>query len=107
MKLVLFTTHSASPSAGLLTDRGVVALQDFTSLEPIIDRFEEFRPTLERAISSGEAVPVAEVQLLPPLPRPGKILYSTATYSSQPPTERAQLLFTLKSAESVIGPGQT
>src|SRR5262249_9933904 len=48
-------------------------------------------------------IPVTEVRLLAPLPRPGKIVCSTAVYGSE--SEKAPLLFTLKSAESVIGPG--
>jgi 2-keto-4-pentenoate hydratase/2-oxohepta-3-ene-1,7-dioic acid hydratase in catechol pathway len=54
----------------------------------------------------ADPIPVTEVQLLSPLPRPGKILCSTATYSVIQ-QERSPLLFTLKSAESVIGPDQT
>jgi 2-keto-4-pentenoate hydratase/2-oxohepta-3-ene-1,7-dioic acid hydratase in catechol pathway len=108
MKLVLFTrAGSSASSAGVLTDDGVVALQDFTSLEPIIDGFDALRSGVERVMSNGTPVPVSEVQLLPPLPRPGKILCSTATYSASRGAERSPLLFTLKSAESVIGPGQT
>jgi 2-keto-4-pentenoate hydratase/2-oxohepta-3-ene-1,7-dioic acid hydratase in catechol pathway len=71
----------------------------------LIDRFESLRSDLERQAATADATPLAEVQLLPPLPRPGKILCSTASYGSPPATERPQLLFTIKSAESVIGPG--
>ncbi len=72
----------------------------------LIERFEDLRSDLERQVATTDVTPLAEVQLLPPLPRPGKILCSTATYAG-PPAERPQLLFTLKSAESVIGPGQS
>jgi 2-keto-4-pentenoate hydratase/2-oxohepta-3-ene-1,7-dioic acid hydratase in catechol pathway len=54
----------------------------------------------------GEALPLDTVRLLAPLPRPGKILCSTAT-DDPPEGERTPLLMTLKSAESVIGPGAT
>jgi 2-keto-4-pentenoate hydratase/2-oxohepta-3-ene-1,7-dioic acid hydratase in catechol pathway len=108
MKLVLFTARGAtSPSVGALTDRGVVPLGNYTSIEAIIDEVDALRSTLERAITERTPVSISEVQLLPPLPRPGKILCSTATYSASRAAERPQLLFTLKSAESVIGPGDT
>jgi 2-keto-4-pentenoate hydratase/2-oxohepta-3-ene-1,7-dioic acid hydratase in catechol pathway len=108
MKLVLFTHRgTGSRSAGVLTDRGVIPLPAYTSLEPIIDQFDALRSTWKREISAGNALPLSEVHVLAPLPRPGKILRSTATYSSQHGAERPQLLFTLKSAESVIGPGET
>jgi len=96
----------------LLVDRGVVPLPDHgltpqAEMVALIDQFEDLRADLERlAANARELVPAAEVQLLPPLPRPGKILCSTATYAGPPFEERPQLLFTLKSAESVIGPGQ-
>jgi 2-keto-4-pentenoate hydratase/2-oxohepta-3-ene-1,7-dioic acid hydratase in catechol pathway len=73
----------------------------------LIDGFERQRAELQRRSTSAEAIPTHAVQFLPPLPRPGKILCSTATYSGQPRADdRPQLLLTLKSAESVIGPGQ-
>lgn len=75
----------------------------------LIERFDELRGGLDRLIDTVDPIPMTEVQLLPPLPRPGKILCSTATYGGGPGNggERPQLLLTLKSAESVIGPGQT
>jgi 2-keto-4-pentenoate hydratase/2-oxohepta-3-ene-1,7-dioic acid hydratase in catechol pathway len=73
----------------------------------LIERFDDVRGGLDRLIDTVDPIPAAEVQLLPPLPRPGKILCSTATYGGPVQTgERPQLLLTLKSAESVIGPGQ-
>ncbi|MBV9324902.1 MAG: fumarylacetoacetate hydrolase family protein [Chloroflexi bacterium] len=113
MKLVLFTHAGSEPAVGLLTERGVVPLarrgvSPQAEMVSFIDRFAESRAELERLSETAASVPVAQVQLLPPLPRPGKILCSTATYAGgRGAPERAQLLLTLKSAESVIGPGQT
>jgi len=73
----------------------------------IIDQFAELRGEFERRAAESAAIPLEEVRLLPPLPRPGKILCSTASYAELHLGERAPLLLTLKSAESVIGPGQT
>jgi 2-keto-4-pentenoate hydratase/2-oxohepta-3-ene-1,7-dioic acid hydratase in catechol pathway len=108
MKFVLFTHGgSSSPTVGVLIDRRVVPLNDFSSVEALIDSFASVRADLERQAQSAAPLTLAEVHLLPPLPRPGKILCSTATYGGEPGAERAPLLLTLKSAESVIGPGQT
>lgn len=101
MKLVLFTVHGGSPTAGVLRADGVVPLPDFEgplALHGVIDHFAEIR-------SDGAAIPLDRVQLQAPLPRPGKIVCSTATYGAVQ-AERTPLLLTLKSAESVIGPGQ-
>jgi 2-keto-4-pentenoate hydratase/2-oxohepta-3-ene-1,7-dioic acid hydratase in catechol pathway len=112
MRLVLFTRGGSAPTPGLLVERGVIPLPTHglspqAEMVSLIDQFEDRRSDLElRAAKVGEAVLPGEVQLLPPLPRPGKILCSTAVYDAVV-AERPQLLFTLKSAESVIGPGQT
>lgn len=105
MKLVLFS-HNGARSAGALTDGGVVPLAHYAALEPVIGDFDRLRPDLERSLEGSRPIPLTEVELLPPLPRPGKIVCSTATYSTSQ-DERSPLLFTLKSAESVIGPEQT
>jgi 2-keto-4-pentenoate hydratase/2-oxohepta-3-ene-1,7-dioic acid hydratase in catechol pathway len=109
MKLVLFSRQGSysTPSAGILSERGVIALEGYAALEPLIDRFAELRAELERQTTSATPLVLQEVQLLPPLPRPGKILCSTAVYGAESGAERAPLLLTLKSAESVIGPGQS
>ncbi|MBV9583221.1 MAG: fumarylacetoacetate hydrolase family protein [Chloroflexi bacterium] len=112
MRLVLFTQNGMPPTPGLLTERGVVGLERHglspqAEMVALIDRFADVRADLERRAAAAEVIPTAEVQLLPPLPRPGKILCSTATYGGSQAAERPQLLLTLKSAESVIGPGQT
>src|SRR6266516_3339499 len=103
MKLVLFTRDGSAGTAGVLTEHGVVPLDAFhgpTALVNVIDHLSELHP-------DADTLPLSEVRLLPPLPRPGKILCSTATYAESHAGGRAPLLFTLKSAESVIGPGQT
>src|SRR5579871_1219023 len=112
MRLVLFTRGGTAPTPGLLITGGVIPLTDHglspqVEMVSLIDQFEDLRSELEqRAARTDEAISLAEVQLLPPLPRPGKILCSTAVFDAAV-GERPQLLFTLKSAESVIGPDQT
>jgi 2-keto-4-pentenoate hydratase/2-oxohepta-3-ene-1,7-dioic acid hydratase in catechol pathway len=111
MRLVLFTRASSAPAAGLLTDRGVVplpahGLSPQAEMARLIETFEQVRSELEQLSTTTDVIPTAEVKFLAPLLRPGKILCSTATYGAPAGTERPQLLLTLKSAESVIGPGQ-
>jgi 2-keto-4-pentenoate hydratase/2-oxohepta-3-ene-1,7-dioic acid hydratase in catechol pathway len=61
---------------------------------------------LEGLSASGDARPLRDARLLPPVAWPGKIVVTTATYgeiTDAPP----QLLATLKSPESVVGPNGT
>jgi len=103
MRFVLWRrADEEEPAVGLLTARGMVPVPDVQRLEQLIDNFADRRAALEQLAQAGSAVPLDSVRLLPPLPRPGKILCSTAVYGDATP-----LLLTLKSAESVIGPDQT
>jgi 2-keto-4-pentenoate hydratase/2-oxohepta-3-ene-1,7-dioic acid hydratase in catechol pathway len=111
MKFVFFSTSGAAPSFGLLRADGIISLADLVDgespqdkLQRLIDSFSDLRADLEAL--TGTAIPIGSVRLLPPVPWPGKILITTATYGGRtdPP---AQLLMTLKSAESVIGPDDT
>jgi 2-keto-4-pentenoate hydratase/2-oxohepta-3-ene-1,7-dioic acid hydratase in catechol pathway len=106
MKLVLLERADQAPTIALLTQRGIVAVPEAESMAQLIDDFALRRADLKQLADQGTALAMDSVRLLPPLPRPGKILCSTASYA---PTngDPAPLLMTLKSAESVIGPGQT
>jgi 2-keto-4-pentenoate hydratase/2-oxohepta-3-ene-1,7-dioic acid hydratase in catechol pathway len=115
MRLVLFEAAGYGPRPGVLTDRGVVAVADVVgsadspqaTMVRLIDGFAGFRARLGELASNAEAVGLDSVTLLPPLPTPGKILCSTAVYGRPKDSEPAPLLMTLKSAESVVGPGAT
>jgi 2-keto-4-pentenoate hydratase/2-oxohepta-3-ene-1,7-dioic acid hydratase in catechol pathway len=98
MRLVTFSVAGHGAAPGVFTDRGVIDLSDLaSSMGEVIDRFDELKSSIDRL---AVATPLENVRLLAPLPRPGKILCATGG-SGQP------LLMTLKSAESVIGPGET
>jgi 2-keto-4-pentenoate hydratase/2-oxohepta-3-ene-1,7-dioic acid hydratase in catechol pathway len=109
VKIVLFDHAGAPATYGALTGDGNIA--SFESplagdspqeqLEHLIDNFAAVRPRQDGAISASE------VRLLPPVPWPGKIVCTTAVYASGAAAERQQLLATLKSPESVIGPSGT
>jgi 2-keto-4-pentenoate hydratase/2-oxohepta-3-ene-1,7-dioic acid hydratase in catechol pathway len=106
MKFVLFEHADAPAAYGVLQKDNVFPLENppegdspQEQLQHLIGAASAVRPRL------NVAIPLADVRLLAPVPRPGKIVLTTATYadSEAPP----QLLATLKSAESVIGPGDT
>jgi 2-keto-4-pentenoate hydratase/2-oxohepta-3-ene-1,7-dioic acid hydratase in catechol pathway len=116
MKLVLFQPRGTGDVVpGLLTDRGVVGIADLApsgytpqlTMQGIIDGFETLRPSLERRARDGQAVPVADVRLRAPLPRPGKILACIANYWEHGALAARPLNMFLKNADAVIGPGDT
>ena len=114
MKLVVYEGAAREPEPGLLTAHGVISVADVApaartpqlTMQAVIDNFEELRPRLARLASTSDALPLERVRLLAPLPRPGKILCSTSVCRSERRGERDPLLMTLKSAESVVGPGE-
>lgn len=105
MKLVLLECPDGDARVGLLTERGIVGTGQ-RSMETVIDDFPKLRDHFEQLTHHGSVVRPEGVRWLPPLPRPGKIVCSTAAYGSAHETP-LPLLMTLKSAESVIGPGGT
>ncbi len=116
MRLVLFKAGDEGPALpGLLTDRGVVDISEAVepsytpqlTMEAIIDGFEELRPALERLAETGDATPLDEIGLLPPLPRPGKILACIGNYWEHQQREPRELNMFLKSPDAVIGPRDT
>ena len=116
MKLVLFQIRGNGEALpGLLTDRGVVSIasavkSSYTpqlTMQGIIDGFDGLRPALEGLAEDGEAQPLPAVKLLPPLPRPGKILCCIANYWEHAQREARALNMFLKNPEAVIGPGDT
>ena len=114
MRLALYQ-KDASVSPGLITDRGLVGIEDLVprgatpqlTMVGIIDRFEELRPALERRAREGEAIALENVRLRPPLPRPGKILACIANYWEHGALEARPLNMFLKNPDAVVGPGDT
>lgn len=116
MKLVLFQSSPRdNVLPGLLTDNGVVSLEDEVSLSytpqltmvGIIDDYEKLRPSFEALLRGEEAIPLSKVKLHPPLPRPGKILACIGNYWEHAQREPRQLNMFLKSPDAVVGPGST
>ena len=116
MRLVLFQrTEASDVRPGLLTGRGVVAITDLVpggqtpqaTMVNLIDGFERLRPALEKRAQEGEAIPLGDVRLRAPLPRPGKILACIANYWEHGALEARPLNMFLKNPDAVIGPGDT
>ena len=116
MKLVLFETQGAGNAGpGVLTEGGVVDVGDAlpaghtpqATMQRIIDDFETLRPALERRARDGRAIPLGQVRLRAPLPRPGKILACIANYWEHGALEARPLNMFLKNPDAVIGPGDT
>jgi len=112
MKLALYRHADQVARFGLLTDAGLI---DADALAPpahtaqgrmqaVIDQFEELRPALQDRLQAGDLVE-AEHRLLPPLPRPGKILCCIANYWEHAQREARPLNMFLKNPDAVIGPG--
>jgi 2-keto-4-pentenoate hydratase/2-oxohepta-3-ene-1,7-dioic acid hydratase in catechol pathway len=115
VRLVLFEGSNKRISPGLLTDRGVVNITEVVkpgytpqlTMEGIINEFDTLKPKLELFAREGKAVPLNEVRLKAPLPRPGKILACIANYWEHAQREARPLNMFLKNSEAVIGPGDT
>ena len=116
LKLVLFqTSPDGDALPGLLTDRGVADItaavpRNYTPqlvMQGIIDDFDKWRPALEKLAREGTALPLDQLRLRPPLPRPGKILACIANYWEHAQREPRPLNMFMKNPDAVVGPGDT
>ena len=119
MKLCLFEPidDPYSKRAGAIVDGGVadltaalgvVALLDPNRRMPaLISRFEALREDCEQAAAAGPTCADGEFRLLPPLPRPGKMLCCIGNYWEHAEREPRPINMFLKSPDAVIGPGDT
>jgi 2-keto-4-pentenoate hydratase/2-oxohepta-3-ene-1,7-dioic acid hydratase in catechol pathway len=114
MKLMYFDDYKL----GVVTGDTVVdvssVVQDIPHTGPhdlingVIARFGEYRPRLEEAAQRGKAVPLAGVQIRPPLPRPVNIDCMAVNYMEDGTrTEPAPINAFHKSPNAVIGSGDT
>lgn len=113
MKLVLFDDFRP----GVLDGDVVCPIDELFDLDraahpqdrivEVITRFAELRPAIEALGAGGARLPVADIRLRPPLPRPGKIVCARANYREGSDREPWPMDAFLKSPEAVIGPGGT
>src|SRR4051812_45710990 len=74
----------------------------------LIERFAEYRPQLEEAVARGKGVPLADLKIRPPLPRPVNIDCMAVNYMEDGTrTEPAPINAFHKSPSAIIGPGDT
>lgn len=115
MRLVLAQKAKEAVFPGILVNQGVIDISKVVessytpqlTMEGIIDNFEELRYIIEKFVEIREAIPLEKVRLLPPLPRPGKILACIGNYWEHQQREPRDLNMFLKSPDAVIGPSDT
>ena len=74
----------------------------------LIERFSNYRAALEKAAATGKGVPVSEVRIRPPLPRPHNIDCMAVNYMEDGTrSEPAPINAFHKSPSGVIGDGDT
>ncbi len=114
MKLLYFDDFKL----GVLRGETVVdvssAVQDVPHLGPhdlvngLIARFADYRPRLEQAAAQGQGVPLGQVRIRPPLPKPSNIVCMAVNYMEDGTrAEPAPINAFLKSPSAVIGDGDT
>jgi len=114
MKLVFFDEFTL----GVLKGEAVVdvsqAVRDIPHTDPynlisgLIERFADYRGRLQQAVQQGQGVPVSQVRLRSPLPKPYNIVCMAVNYMEDGTrAEPAPINAFLKSANSVIGDGDT
>lgn len=72
----------------------------------LIDRFDAYRERLEKAAVSGVRIPLTQVQLCPPLPRPGNIVCMAVNYDDGLISATHTNAFH-KTTSAIIGHGDT
>ena len=74
----------------------------------LVERFEDYRGRLETVAASGPGIPVANVRIRPPLPRPGNIDAMAVNYMEDGTLPApAPINAFHKATNSVIGPGDS
>ena len=77
-------------------------------LETLINKFDQLRSALQEAQSNGKTIPLSQVRLRAPVPRPGKVLCGRRNFKEGVPLDPPGPLRTFfKSPDAVIGPGET
>jgi 2-keto-4-pentenoate hydratase/2-oxohepta-3-ene-1,7-dioic acid hydratase in catechol pathway len=115
LKLVLFTTGDSAARAGIWVRDGIIDASSVVPSGPtpqmtmteLIDDYDRLKPAFDALIASVTPQPIGDVRLLPPLPRPGKIVNCLANYWEHAQREARPLNMFMKNADAVIGPGDT
>ncbi|MDX1483792.1 MAG: fumarylacetoacetate hydrolase family protein [Alphaproteobacteria bacterium] len=77
-------------------------------IDGLIARFDDYRGKIEAALAGDDGVPVADVRIRAPLPRPGSIDCMAVNYMEDGTRDKpAPINAFLKSSSAVIGDGDT
>ena len=116
MKLILFKAADATPRVGAMAQDGAVDLSALfpaqadgqATMRALIEGFESQRGAIQALCAKGPVLDLKQLQLLPPLPRPGKILCCISNYRENDAARvNTPLNMYLKNPDAVIGPGDT
>jgi 2-keto-4-pentenoate hydratase/2-oxohepta-3-ene-1,7-dioic acid hydratase in catechol pathway len=115
MKLVLYRDRAGAIQPGALTQGGVLGLRHLVpaghspqhDMAALIDAFETLRSDIEGELERRQLTPLGAVDLLAPLPRPGKVLGCIGNYWEHADRSPRPLNMFLKNPDAVIGPGDT
>lgn len=77
-----------------------------TIVEKFIKEFEKLKPVLEKALKEKKGIPLKDVRLRQPVPKPGLFLCGIGGYGEGEGRKRP-LNFFLKAWTTIIGPGDT
>jgi 2-keto-4-pentenoate hydratase/2-oxohepta-3-ene-1,7-dioic acid hydratase in catechol pathway len=114
MKLLFFNDYRL----GVVRQDGVVDVSDAVRNIPntgphnlitgLIERFDEFRPAIEKALKTSNTLPLASVRIRPPLPKPYNVDCMAVNYIEDPSRpEPAPINAFQKSPGAIIGDGDT
>jgi len=68
--------------SGLISHREIRGPQGV--MDELIGRFDSYRAAIEKVMAAENGVPLASVKLLPPLPRPSRVLAAFVNYLDRP-----------------------
>ena len=99
---------------GLVKDGKVISIGDIIGekatpqliLESFITNYESLKPSLEKALETGKGVPLADVRLRQPVPKPGLFICGIGGFGEGEGRKRP-LDFFLKGWTSICGNGDT
>ena len=105
-KLGVLTGDAVVDASAVVESIPHVGPQDL--INGLIERFAEYRGRLEQAAAQGGGLPLSQVRIRPPLPKPANIVCMAVNYMEDGTrTEPAPINAFHKSPNAVIGPDDT
>ena len=91
--------------SGALSHFGIKPLEQ--QVEEVIDGFGSYKTKFEEIVARESGTPVGSVNLLPPIPRPQKVIAAFVNYKDRPDRQNIPAEFFYKSPSGIVGPGGT